>query len=220
MSCFCTAGDLVAGVLTQLRSPAARPPVVQIVLGLLLCAGLASAQTLQEAENLHRNHDDKSAGHVFEQLLKADPKNATYRVRYADLLYQDFNVSDADKLYQEALQLDPKNARAYLGEARILADEFNPKANELLAKALEYDPKLYEAHELMARAALEDDDTKKADAEADAALAIQADAVDAIAVKASIDLLADKQSPWVAKIGNSGQGLRDHRALLHDQSPV
>jgi len=165
-----------------------------------------SAQTLQEAENLHRNHDDKGAGHVFEQLLKADPKNATYRVRYADLLYQDFNVSDADKLYQEALQLDPKNARAYLGEARILADEFNPKANELLAKALENDPKLYEAHELMARAALEDDDTKKADAEADAALAIQADAVDAIAVKASIDLLADKQSPWVAKIGNRGKG--------------
>jgi len=181
-------------------------PRVRLICGLLLCAGFASAQTLQEAETLWRNHQDKDAGHIFEQLLKADPKNATYRVRYADLLYQDFNVSDAQKLYEEALMLDPKNAHALLGEAHILADNYNPKAEELANKALEYDPKLYEAHELMARAALEDDDSKKAESEADAALAIQSDAVEAIAVKASIDLLADKQSPWVAKIGNRGKG--------------
>ena len=67
-------------------------------------------------------------------------------------------------------------------------------------------PKLYQAHELMAKMALEDDDSKKAASEADAALAIQPDALEAIAVKASIDLLADKESPWVAKIGNRGKG--------------
>jgi tetratricopeptide (TPR) repeat protein len=181
-------------------------PRVQLICALLLGAASLSAQTLQEAETLWRNHQDKEAAHVFELLLKADAKNATYRERYAELLYQDYNVADAEKLFDEALQLDPKNARAYLGEARILADNFNPKANELAAKALEYDPKLYEAHELMARSALEDDDTKHAESEADAALAIQADAVDALAVKASIDLLADKPSPWVAKIGNRGKG--------------
>ena len=58
----------------------------------------------------------------------------------------------------------------------------------------------------MARVALEDDNQKKAQAEADAALAIDADAVDGIAVRASLDLLADKESPWVAKIGNRGKG--------------
>ena len=81
-----------------------------------------------------------------------------------------------------------------------------PKANEFATKALETDPKLYQAHELMAKVALEDDNHKKAGEEADAALAIQPDAVDAIAIKASIDLLADKESPWVAKIGNRGKG--------------
>lgn len=165
-----------------------------------------SAQTLQEAETLWRNHQDKDAGHVFEQLLKADPQNARYRVRYAELLYQDFNNNDAMSLFEEALKLDPKNARAMLGEARILADEYNPKSDELASKAIEADPKLYEAHELMARMALEDDNQKKAESEADAALAIQPDAVDAIAVKASIDLLGDKPSPWVDKIGNRGKG--------------
>ena len=45
-----------------------------------------------------------------------------------------------------------------------------------------------------------------AETEADAALAIQSDALEAIAIKASIDLLADKESPWVAKIGNRGKG--------------
>ena len=93
-----------------------------------------------------------------------------------------------------------------LGEAQIAADEFDPKANDFATKALESDPKLYQAHELMARMALEDDNTKKADSEADAALAIQSDALEAIAIKASIDLLADKESPWVAKIGNRGKG--------------
>jgi len=44
------------------------------------------------------------------------------------------------------------------------------------------------------------------DEEADAALAINPNAVDAIAVKASLDLLADKESPWIAKIGNRGKG--------------
>ena len=58
----------------------------------------------------------------------------------------------------------------------------------------------------MARMALEDNNPKKADSEADAALAIKPDALEAIAIKASIDLLADKESPWVAKIGNRGEG--------------
>jgi tetratricopeptide (TPR) repeat protein len=58
----------------------------------------------------------------------------------------------------------------------------------------------------MARVALEDDNSKRATAEADAALAIDPNALEAIAIRASIDLLADKESPWVAKIGTRGKG--------------
>jgi Flp pilus assembly protein TadD len=58
----------------------------------------------------------------------------------------------------------------------------------------------------MAKVALEDDATSRAKAEADAALAIDPNALEATAIRASIDLLSDKESPWVAKIGNRGEG--------------
>jgi cellulose synthase operon protein C len=165
-----------------------------------------SAQTLDRAESLWRAHDYDGANNAFKALIAAQPKNANARVRWGNLFYERFNPGEAQKLYQEALGIDPKNARALLGMAQLAADNYDAKAGEFAAKALDADPKLFEAHELMARTALEDDDPKKAEAEADAALAIQSDALGAIAVRAAIDLLADRESPWVAKIGNRGKG--------------
>jgi cellulose synthase operon protein C len=172
----------------------------------LVCVSACFAQSLDRAESLWRAHDYDGAKNEFEALVKANPKNANMRVRYAQLFYERFNPVDASKLYQEALEIDPKNAQAMLGLAQIMGDNYDPKANDLAAKALEADPKLYQAHELMAKVALEDDNHKKADEEADAALKINPDALEAIAIKASLDLLADKQSPWVAKLGNRGKG--------------
>ncbi|HWF07011.1 MAG TPA: tetratricopeptide repeat protein [Bryobacteraceae bacterium] len=173
---------------------------------ILLCALPAFSQSLQRAEALWKAQDFDGAKNEFEALVKANPKNADYRVRYGNLFYERFNAPEAQKLYQEALEIDPKNARAIFGLAQLLADNYDPKVNEYATKALEADPKLFEAHELMAKAALEDDNHPKADAEAEAALKIQPDALDAIAVKASLDLLADKPSSWVAKIGARGKG--------------
>lgn len=167
----------------------------------------AFPQSIQRAEALWHSGDYDGAKAEFEALLKANPQNAEYRVLYGQMFYERFNPDDAGKLYQEALKIDPKNADALLGLAQIFADNYDAKADDLATKALEANPKLYQADELMARVALEDDNSKKAETEADAALAINPDALDAIAVKASIDLLGDKQtSPWVAKIGNRGKG--------------
>ncbi len=192
----CGTGDLVAGGFIQ---------TIGLFL-LFLVALSASAQTIERAEALWHAHDYEGAKPIFEALLKANPKNAEYRALYGEMFYERFNPTDAEKLYEEALGIDPKNARALMGMAQLAADNYDAKANDFAGKALEANPKLYQAHELMAKVALEDDNQKKAESEADAALAIQADAVDAIAVRASIDLLADKESPWVAKIGNRGKG--------------
>jgi cellulose synthase operon protein C len=174
----------------------------------LCCAFALSAQTqtIERAEALRKAHDYDNAKVVFEALLKANPKNADYRARYGEMFYERFNPGDAQKLYEEALGIDPKNPRALMGMAQLAADNYDPKANDFAAQAIESDPKFYQAHELMAKIALEDDNQKKAESEADAALAIQSDALEATAVKASIDLLSDKESPWVAKIGNRGKG--------------
>lgn len=172
---------------------------------LSLCAPVFG-QSIQRAEALWQAHDYTGANDEFKALIAAYPNNADYRVRWGQLFYARFNPDEAGKLYQEALGIDPKNARALLGMAQLYADNYDAKADDFATKALEADPKLYQAHELMARVALEDDNSKKAESEADAALAMNPDALDGIAIKASIDLLADKQSPWVEKIGNRGKG--------------
>jgi tetratricopeptide (TPR) repeat protein len=174
---------------------------------LIFCFAFAApAQTLDRALALWHAHDYEGANNEFKALVAANPKNAEYRYQWGQLFYERFNAEEAGNLYNEALAIDPKHAGALLGVAQLFADEYNGKADEFAQKALEANPKLYQAHELMARVALEDDNQKKAQAEADAALAIDADAVDGIAVRASLDLLADKESPWVAKIGNRGKG--------------
>ncbi len=172
---------------------------------LVVCFGL-NAQSIQRAEALWAAHDYDGANNEFKALVAAHPENADYRYRWGQLFADRFNPGEAAKLYQEALGINPKHAKAMLALAGLAAENFDPKAKEFAKQALEADPKLSEAHVLMARIALEDDDRKTANEEADAALATNADAVDAIAVKAAMDLLADKESPWVAKIGNRGKG--------------
>ena len=78
---------------------------------------------------------------------------------------------------------------------------FSPKAVEFAQKAIELDPKLVEAQELLAYLALEDNDTDKAIKEADKAIAMSPEALDALAIRATIDWLNDKPaSEWMDRI--------------------
>ena len=174
----------------------------------------AQSNMLAQAEALWRAHNFSAAGAAFEALLKAEPNNATYKVRYADLLAERFNATDAEALYQDALKIDPNNAKAYLGLAELYSEGFDELGAQSAEQALKIDPKLFHADEILARIALEDNDLKKAATYADAALAINPDAIEAIAIHATIDLLTDKQSTWIAKIGNRGEGYADIAAAL------
>jgi cellulose synthase operon protein C len=143
----------------------------------------------QEANNQFRAATDKSPG------------NALYRVRWGRLMHERFNNTEADNLFSEALQRDPKNAQAYYGMALVSADGFDSKAIEYAGKAIELDPKLYEAHELMALLQLEDNDQAKAFEEADTALKISPEALDAMAVHAAIEIINDRPpDAWLEKI--------------------
>src|SRR5207247_833357 len=63
------------------------------------------------------------------------------------------------------------------------------------------DPKLVEAHELMASLALEDSDPAQAVKAADAALQISTDALDAMAIRAVVELLSDRSPDvWIQKM--------------------
>src|SRR5271165_1945291 len=162
----------------------------------------AEAQTC--FENLTRSGDSyfraeglwglEAWGQANEQFrLATQPASskALYKVRWGMLLYERFNDSEAAGLFREALAKDPSNAGAYLGLAIVSADRFDGKAAEYLAKAIQLDPKLAAAHELMADLALEND------------------ALDAMAIRAAIELIGDRSpDAWFTKIRavNPGDG--------------
>jgi tetratricopeptide (TPR) repeat protein len=142
-----------------------------------------------------------AANEEFRAAVRQADGNALYRIRWGRLLHERFNDRDATDLFREALMRDRRSAAAYLGLALVSADGFDDHAIEWARKALELDPHLVEAHELLANLALEDSDRREAAAQADAALAEAADALDAMAIHASIELLADRSPQvWLARI--------------------
>jgi tetratricopeptide (TPR) repeat protein len=141
------------------------------------------------------------ANEAFRKAVAQSPGNALYRVRWGRLLHERFNDQDAQDLFKEALAREPRNAQALLGLALVAADGFDSGATEWAQKALQADPQLPEAHELLAQLAVEDSDPQKAALEADAALKISPEALDAMAVHASIELLADRSpDSWLDRI--------------------
>lgn len=152
------------------------------------------------AEQLWQAHDYRGANDAFRAFTTAHPADAHARVRWGLLFLERFQADEATKLLREALTLDPHNAEADLAMARVLEEDFSPEAAKFARLALGQDPKLFPAHEMLARIALEDNDNQTALHEADAALALSPDALDALAVHASIEFLADRDGrPWLEK---------------------
>jgi len=189
---------------------------VRVLIALLFAAG-ASGQTLERAEQLWRAHDYAGANQAFKAAVAAHPKDPELRVRWGRLFLERYNRKDSADLFNEALAIKTSYAPAILGLALVADETFEGKALSLAQKALEADPKLVEARELMARLKLEDSDSKGAVAEADTALRLQPDAKDALAIRAAVELLADKSpEPWLGKmIGKDPHYGRGFETIAH-----
>jgi cellulose synthase operon protein C len=143
----------------------------------------------------------EEANNQFRTAVNVSPGKAMIRVRWGRLMHERFNNREAANLFNEALERDSKNVQAFYGLALVSADGFDSKAIEYTGRAIELDPKLYEAHELMASLRLEDNDEAKAFDEADAALKISPEALDAMAIHAAIEILNDRSpDAWLDKI--------------------
>ncbi len=139
---------------------------MRILLALLFTAAALPAQTpaatLDQAESLWKQHRYVEANDVFRALVAAHPRNAEYRVRWGRLFLERFQPLDAAQLFNEALDIQPKRADALLGLALVAADGFEAQATHFAHQALDADPHLLEAQELLARLALEDSNPAKA----------------------------------------------------------
>ena len=178
------------------------------------------------AEGYWGTEQYQEANNQFRIAVAQSPANAMYRVRWGRLMHERFNNTEAANLFQEALEKDPKNAQAYYGLALVSADGFDNKAIEYVAKAMELDPKFAEAHELLANLLLEDSNEDKAFAQADEALKISPEALDAMAIHAAIEILADRSpDAWLAKIRQvnpaygEGYALVAHHLVLNRRYP-
>lgn len=160
-----------------------------------------SPRAAERAEGLWGLGRFEEAGAAFRIAFKQEPKNADVRVRWGRLLLERFNVTESSQLFQEALEIDDKHAGALLGLAVALSEGFDRRAIDLARQAVESDPKLLEARELLAALLLEEGDFEKAREEAGKALALSETALDAMAVHGAIDLLADRPtSPWLGRM--------------------
>jgi len=143
----------------------------------------------------------QDANNDFRAAVARDDRNAHYRVRWGRLLHERFNDAEAVALFAEAIERDPRSAEAYLGLALVGADAFDRKARANAEKALELDPSLVEAHELLANLALEDSNPAAAIEQADRAIRMAADALDAYAIRAAVEIVADRSpDAWVQRM--------------------
>jgi len=141
------------------------------------------------------------ANERFREAVKEQPKSASIRVEWGRLFLAHYQGGDAAKLFEEALELDKNYAPAYLGLARVAAEGFDRRAVDFANKAVEHDGKLIEAHELLAYLALEDSNRNLATEEAQKALTLSSEALDAMAVLASMDWLDGKaETPWIGRL--------------------
>ena len=160
-----------------------------------------SASAYNRAEGFWGLEQWDQANAQFRLATEPADSNPLYKVRWGMLLHERFNDSDAAGLFHEAVSKDPANAQAYIGLALISADNFDGHAADFAAKAAALDPKSADAHELMADIALTNDDRESAVAEANMAIALEDDALDAMAIHAAVELLADHApDAWIAKI--------------------
>ncbi len=164
-------------------------------------------------EGLWGLKDYKGAFEAFNAALDGRPNDAELKVRMGLFLFEAplKKPSDGSDMFQAALDIDPNNAQAMLGLAKVDEEDFGPKAVQLAEDALKADPKLYEARELIARIALEDNDDDKAVEEAKKAIDMSPEAFDAMAILATVDWMNNRPappapgdilttSPWIDKI--------------------
>lgn len=160
----------------------------------------------------------QEANEQFRIATARPDSRALDRVRWGMLLHERFNDAEAADLFKEALQKDPASSQAYFGLALVSADGFDSKAAEYAGKALTLNPKFVEAHELLSNLALEGDDTKKTLTEADEALALSPDALDAMAIHAAVELIADRSpDTWLQKIRQISPGYGEAYAVVAHQ---
>ncbi len=160
----------------------------------------SSPDAAVQAEGYWGQRNYQAANDAFRAVVKSRDKDPKPRIRWGLMYLEHWQPADAADLFGEALKIDKDNADALLGLARVASESFEGKAIEYAEKALKSNPNLYEAHELIARVRLEDNNPEKAREEAMLAVKQSPEALDAMVILATLDWLDDKPSTWMDQV--------------------
>lgn len=92
----------------------------------------------------------RDANDLFYQATKADPELWQAYVQWGELFLSKYNIPDASSTFEDALKVNPKAAEAHLGLARCWRQNNFEQARAAAAEALETNPNLVAAHNLLA----------------------------------------------------------------------
>ena len=183
-----------------------------------------TADPYLRAEGQYGLGNFKVANDEFRTAETRNPKDPTVKARWGIMLLEPFNKNykDAGALFQEALAIEKTHAGALYGMALAASNGFESKASQFAREALASDPQMVEAQELLAQLALEDVDFKKAVEEADKAIKMSPEALDAFAMRAAVEMLEDRPpEDWFKKIAavnpryGEGHAIVAHHLVLN-----
>jgi len=157
--------------------------------------GMRSAEdltwTARALVSLERPHE---ANDLYAEAIERDPSFREAYLQAGDLFVEKYNYAEAASFFRDALRINPNCARAHLGLARSARIGGGGEAFAHVQRALAVNPRLVEAHELMAALSLEVGDIEAAERHLAEAQRVNPRALSTRALRAVALYLQDRAS--------------------------
>ncbi len=140
----------------------------------------------------------RDALRAYDQAVAADSTNLEPRLATGELFLDKYNSTDAREAFQAVARRSPEHPRALLGMAQVARFEGSAGAADLVRRSLAANPNLVPARVLLARMHLEGENYNGAASEIGTALAVDSNALEAIAVLAAARYLQDDTAGFQA----------------------
>ena len=125
------------------------------------------------------------ANSIFQRVGPSETDRADVQSAWGELWFQTHSNAEAARSFNDALKADPDYVLALLGGARALNDDDRKTAEALIAKAQQVAPKSPDVWLLVAERQIDVQDFTAAKASLDKVLALRANSIDELALRAS-----------------------------------